>query len=100
MAFISSTSINAQFGDQQIITTGANAVRHIVPTDLNGDGFFDILYSSQFDGNVGWIENLGGTGSFSEVNIIGDAEFTSFVNSADLDGDGDQDVMAISGSQN
>ncbi|WP_271855736.1 T9SS type A sorting domain-containing protein [Patiriisocius marinus] len=100
MAFISSTSINAQFGDQQIITTEVNGVRNVIPSDINGDGLVDILYSSRFDGNVGWIQNIDGTGVFSNLNIIGDVEFAGFLNAADLDGDGDQDVLAVSGSQN
>jgi hypothetical protein len=101
MLFAITPQLTAQFdGAQQIISTEANAVRNLAPADINGDGFIDVVYSSQFDSKVGWFENLNGTGAFGLEQFVGDINQTTFINTADLDNDGDQDVLAISGAQN
>ena len=73
--------------------SGANSVS---TADLDGDGDLDVLASARLDNSVGWYEQLDlNTGDFGSFQAI-DAELegASFAVASDLDGDGDQDVVA------
>ena len=94
------------FGDvnnnHQLITASANtdSPRGMYAEDLNGDGDIDVLSSSRWDHKIAWYENLGG-GDFGNINANQNIITTNALNAqcvyaADLDGDGDMDV--ISGS--
>lgn len=86
----------AQFGPQQLIS--ANGAYEIYPCDLDGDGDLDVVGASFGDDTIGWYENLDGLGNFGTRQIIStNADQALTVNAADIDGDGDLDV--ISGSQ-
>lgn len=62
-----------------------------IPADLNGDGYPDALGRSS--AGLVWWENPGGAGAWQQHLI--DAGFSSFCHcSADIDGDGDQDVLS------
>ncbi|MBT3227465.1 MAG: T9SS type A sorting domain-containing protein [Candidatus Marinimicrobia bacterium] len=71
-------------------------------TDLDGDGDMDVITSAVvgvFDANhwilsSGWLENINGQGFFDPIQIISDT--LDVRSSADLDGDGDMDLIAIS----
>jgi len=74
--------------------TGINSVYSI---DLDGDGDFDILSSSETDDKISWYENLDGFGSFGyKQEISNEADYASDVIGADIDGDGDYDVISAS----
>ena len=89
-------SINAQFGPQQLIST--NGAIDIYPCDLDGDSDIDVVMANYGDDTIAWHENLDGQGNFSPRQIISiNADQARTVHAADLDGDGDLDV--ISGSQ-
>jgi len=84
------------FGPQQIITTNAGIPRSVYATDLDNDGDNDILSAgADFDnGKIAWYENLDGLGSFGPLQIIDTgSDGTRSVYAADLDGDGDKDVL-------
>ena len=89
------------FGEQQVITIQATGAYSVYATDLDGDGDQDVLSASEFNSKIAWYEN-DGQGSFGEQQIIAaqtelqpDAGATVYA--ADLDGDGDQDVLSASG---
>jgi len=86
----------AQFGEQQIITTDA-APSSIFATDIDGDGDIDMLSVSSSDNKLAWYKNTDGIGNFGEQQII-DLNITlprdAFA--ADIDGDGDKDIVSIS----
>ena len=66
-------------------------------SDLDGDGDQDVLSASAADGKVAWYENLDGLGTFGhEQAITLAAPGASAVFAADLDGDGDEDVLSAS----
>ncbi len=85
------------FGEQQILTTNANYAMSVFSTDLDGDGDYDVLSASRGDSKIAWYENIDGNGNFGLQQIISsDAEGAWCVFSADLDGDGDNDVLSAS----
>lgn len=85
------------FGERQfvsILTSGATSVNY---TDLDGDSDNDILVASAWNDAIAWLENRDGLGDFSDpVLISGDVHIPTCVFSADMDGDGDQDVLSAS----
>lgn len=89
-------SMNAQFSPEQLISD--NGAHDIYPCDLDGDGDIDLVAATYGDDTIGWYENFDGLGNFGGRQIIStNADQARTVHAADLDGDGDLDV--ISGSQ-
>lgn len=90
------------FGAQQVITTLADRALSVYATDLDGDGDADVLSASVNDDKIAWYENVGagsgvGGGSFGPQQVITTAaNAATWVYAADLDGDGDQDVISAS----
>jgi hypothetical protein len=90
------------FGPMQIISDSVDGITSVVAADLDGDGDRDVLASSSKDGwsvwtsSITWFENLG-SGSFGPAQVISVfADGASCVDAADLDGDGDLDVLSSS----
>ena len=92
---------------------GAFSTRHVIAisaegavstsvraADLDGDGDADVLWGSNVDDAIRWHENLGG-GAFSAERVIiapvaNTSQESMSVRAADLDGDGDADVLSAS----
>jgi hypothetical protein len=86
--------------DQIIISKTIPAPREAYIVDMNGDGFNDVLCFSYLDGfpddeyTIRWLEN-DGTGSFIQDHIIDNvSEILSRIQYADIDNDGDMDVIS------
>jgi FG-GAP-like repeat/IPT/TIG domain len=80
--------------DVTIIAAGATSV---YAADLDEDGDMDVLSASQNDNKIAWYENTDGAGSFGIQQVItSTASGASLVYAADLDGDGDMDVLTLS----
>jgi len=85
------------FGPQQIITLEADGALSVFAVDLDGDGDNDVLSASQIGDMIAWHENIDGQGNFGPPRVITTSTLgAASVYAADLDGDGDFDV--ISGS--
>jgi len=85
------------FGPQQIITTSADEAQSVFSIDLDGDGDNDVLSASEGDDKIAWYENTDGQGTFGpQLVITTSANGAKSVFSADLDGDGDNDVLSAS----
>ncbi len=84
----------ASLGAGQI--QGARAVK---AADLDGDGDLDVLgaASTLSSDSVFWIENRSGAQAFGSVQTRPAPIDVRFVNTSDLDGDGDLDVLVASG---
>ena len=68
--------------------------------DLDGDGDQDVLSASWGDDRIAWYENTDGAGHFGTPQLITtDAYGAVSVYAADLDSDGDLDVIAAAGSK-
>jgi len=62
--------------------------------DLDGDGDIDLLTSRSYHHGVNWYAN-DGAGNFSPANLVtSQAYYPKFVLAADIDNDGDQDVVS------
>jgi hypothetical protein len=85
------------FGGQQIITNLADGCRCVYAADIDGDGDLDVLSASNADDKIAWYENIDGSGTFgAQIVITLLADKARWVDAADLDGDGDIDVLSAS----
>jgi hypothetical protein len=85
------------FASQNIISQKMRGARVVLAADLDGDGDQDVLSASTGDGKVAWYENTDGYGTFSKQRVITTkARGARSLSAADLDGDGDLDVLSAS----
>ena len=80
------------------ITIDNQGIKSIYSSDIDGDGDMDIIGGYNYlDNKIVWYENTDGLGIFGDEKIITtQANGVSFVFSADIDGDGDMDVLSAS----
>jgi len=82
---------------RQVIDGLAPRVTSTVHADLDGDGDDDVLAGAFAGDFVAWYENLDGVGGFGPRRLIdGTINASTAVFAADLDGDGDLDVLSAS----
>lgn len=87
------------FGAQKIISANANYTRSVFSEDMDGDGDMDVISLSSNPNYITWFENLDGQGNFGNRQIVtSNVVFPTSVYVADMDGDGDMDILATSGS--
>jgi hypothetical protein len=96
---------SGHFGPQRVITTEAAGARCVYAADLDGDGDLDVLSASYgdirsggHDSKIAWYANDGSGHFGSEQVITTEVDGANSVYAADLDGDGDLDVLSASAS--
>jgi hypothetical protein len=101
--------VNAQFGPRKNLSKTSWYPSCVKSYDIDGDGDMDVLTSSESDDKIAWYENLGG-GLFGGEHIVntpdidgshvlgdnGDLDSPGTIFAADLDNDGDLDVISAS----
>ncbi|MDA2936763.1 FG-GAP-like repeat-containing protein [Acidobacteria bacterium AH-259-A15] len=79
------------------ITTAADGATWVYAADVDGDGDVDGLSASFEDDTIAWYENTAGDGlAWIHRTISSTADGARSVFSADVDGDGDLDVLSAS----
>jgi hypothetical protein len=97
IAWYENTDGAGGFGAQQIISTAANGAFSVFAADVDGDGDLDVLSASYLDNEIAWYENTDGAGSFGTQQVISTLAYgATSVFAADVDGDGDPDVLTTS----
>ncbi len=82
---------------EHVISTSADSAFSVFAADVDGDGEMDVLSASAGDDKIAWYENDGGSPpSFTERVISTSADIARSVFAADVDGDGDMDVLSAS----
>lgn len=82
------------FSSNKFISSLTDNVSDIRIADLDNDGQLDVLSTSTGDNKIAWYKNIDGEGTFGAQQIL-DTElfFPRSVDTADLDNDGDLDVL-------
>ena len=85
------------FGEQRVISTAADSASSVYAADVDRDGDIDVLSASGGrDDKIAWYAN-DGSGGFGEQRVISTAaDGASSVYAADVDNDGDIDVLSAS----
>ena len=83
------------------IATSADGVYSIYVTDIDSDGDMDIVSASIKDNTIAWYENDGNaTPGFTARDITTSASGATNVSAADMDNDGDMDIISVSHNDN
>jgi len=70
----------------------------VYSADVNGDGYMDVLGAARSADDITWWENVGGSGtSWTEHTVDGTFNGAHSVYSADINGDGNLDVLGAAG---
>jgi hypothetical protein len=97
IAWYENTDGAGSFGPQQVISNLALSPQSVIAADVDGDGDQDVLSASRNDDKIAWYENTDGAGSFGPQQVITTlATDAREVFAADVDGDGDTDVLSAS----
>ena len=79
------------------IATSADGAFGVHVADMDGDGDLDIVSASGYDDTIAWYENDGAADpSWTAADIATSAEGARSVYVADMDGDGDLDIVSAS----
>ncbi len=79
------------------ITSGADRPESVVVADMNRDGLPDVVSASYDDDKIAWYENGGGSDpTWTSRTISSTADGARSVYVADIDADGDPDVLIAS----
>ena len=87
---------NGNFGPEQTISSDVAYVTSVFAADIDGDGDLDVVVTELIGNKLSWFENLDGVaGSFGDKQVIDESISRPYsIAAADLDGDGDMDILA------
>lgn len=99
IAWFENTDGFGTFGPRRIISDTVDLPSAVIAADVDGDGDLDAVSASRGDNTFAWYENTDGLGNFGPQRVITaqfDGAYTLYA--ADLDGDGDLDLLTGSGT--
>ena len=81
---------------EHIVDGDFDSANSVHTADVDSDGDLDVLGSGQFEDAITWWENSAGDGTaWIEHTVDGAFDDAGLVYSADMDGDGDVDVLGV-----
>lgn len=83
-----------------LIYDNADFVLSVTAVDFDLDGDIDVASASFFDGHINWYENVDGEGYEWRNHTICVGIQGHYVSHADMDGDGDEDLIAVTHAEN
>jgi hypothetical protein len=79
------------------IATSADGAKSVFAADMDNDGDMDIVSASMYDDAIAWYENDGAANpTWTAVDIATSADGAKSVFAADMDNDGDMDIVSAS----
>ncbi|WP_299365030.1 T9SS type A sorting domain-containing protein [Winogradskyella sp.] len=97
IAWYENTNGQGDFGVEQVISTDADGARDVYSIDLDSDGDMDVLSASYLDNKIAWYENLDGSGTFGDQQIVSATNNgAESVFAIDINNDGRKDVLSAS----
>jgi hypothetical protein len=85
------------FGSAQLIDDVTGSPRYVFLADIDGDGDIDLRSALPYSDKVVWYENTDGAGGFGAQQVVSTlADGVKSIFAADVDGDGDTDVLSAS----
>ena len=85
-----------RFAEYAVIAEDAYNAGPVAASDMDGDGMVDLVCRCGTDGEIAWIRNAGG-GDFAAPRVVSSQIDAVFLGPADMDGDGDPDLLAVDG---
>lgn len=84
------------FGAPQPVFTNVGNPETAITADINGDNHLDVVAGFEESNQIAWYMNLDGEGNFGPPDFILNisTDYFELTATGDLDGDGDQDVLA------
>lgn len=90
-------NVNGTLGIQKVLVTDVYGAGNVCVKDLDGDGLMDLLSGGTTDKQVCWYKNLGNL-TFGSKQVLSTHPFTVIgALAADMDLDGDEDVIRCLG---
>lgn len=81
---------------KHIIDEEFDAAYSVFATDMDGDNDIDVLGAAYLADDITWWENSTGSGdSWVEHTVYGDFDGAASLHSADVNGDGDNDIIGV-----
>ena len=97
IAWFENSDGQGTFSSPKTLTTTCDQASSVYSCDIDGDGDLDVLSASMGDNEIDWFENTDGNGTFGSPQVITtSAVYARSVFAADLDNDGDLDVLSAS----
>ena len=88
---------HGNFGPGQVISTSIQGADRVIASDIDGDGYPDLVSDAYIGDFIAWHRNKDGRGNFDYAQIISDSvDAPMSIFAADLDGDGDMDLLSAS----
>jgi hypothetical protein len=94
---------HGNFYPKQLISSNLPACRSVFAADIDNDGDLDVVANSAGLVTISWFENLDGQGNFGAQNIVNHPQQPTYVSDvycADIDGDGDLDIIGTANGEN